>query len=56
MNHSNSTSAQQGLQAVRVAAEAAQHAEAATAGVLVLGEVVEKARESARIDQCGARI
>lgn len=50
-NQSYSSGAQQGLQAVRVATEAAQHAEAAAAGVLVPGEVVEEARENACIDQ-----
>lgn len=46
----------QRLQAVGVAAEPAEHAEAAAAGVSVLGEVAQQARRDARADQSGAGV
>lgn len=46
----------QRFQTVGVAAEPAEHAEAAAAGVPVLGEVAQQACRDARADQSGAGV
>lgn len=55
-NERHGTGANQRLQTVRVATQAAEHAETPAAWVLVLGEVAEQAGHDARAHQSGAGV